>query len=370
LNDNNFLKEIGRSYIVSAFLPAGIFVLLGYFLFSGFIPNKFLAQNASNPILANINWVILTFITLWVAFYLYSASDITVRFFEGYLFPKWFQKILIGLQKVTVRKCHLKSYYAWKEIEAKISSGIPLEDSENKNHNRNFPKAQEEIANAGHYYPLDEDAVMPTKLGNVFRANELYALERYSIPDVTMWPRLLPLLPSEITTILEERNNQFMFLINSAFLILLNAAISLFFGALGMIVFLPSLPFHKYVLNKAGFFYIGYDNIPPLGYLFISIILFGFGYILYRIATNSARELSMYMRSSYDLYRKAILRQMDWKPPQTLELEKELWKDITAYLIQAERLGKIELPEYEYVGEETMAKLVKPKKEKEKWPAR
>lgn len=370
MNDNNFLKEIGRSYIVSAFLPAGIFVLLGYFLFSGFIPNRFVDQNSSNPILANVNWVILTFITLWVAFYLFSASDITVRFFEGYLFPKWFQNILINLQKVAIRKRHLKYYYAWKEMEDKINSGASLEDSENKIHNKNFPKAREEIANAGHYYPLDEDAVMPTKLGNVFRANELYALERYSIPDITMWPRLVPLLPPEISKLLEEHNNQFMFLINSAFLVMLNATISLFFSLLGMFIFLPSFPPRSHFFTKVGFFYIGYDNIPPLGYLFIAVILFGFGYILYRIATNSARELSMYMRTSFDLYRKAILRQMDWKPPQTLELEKELWRNITTFIIQAERMEKIDLPEFEYIGKEEMSKLLKPKKDNEKWPVR
>ena len=64
MNDSNFLKEIGRSYIVSAFLPAAIFVLLGYFLFSGFVPADLIAQNTNDPLFTNYQWIILFLFTL------------------------------------------------------------------------------------------------------------------------------------------------------------------------------------------------------------------------------------------------------------------------------------------------------------------
>ena len=371
MNDSNFLKEIGRSYIVSAFLPAAIFVLLGYFLFSGFVPADLIAQNTNDPLFTNYQWIILFLFTLWVAFYLFSADDITVRAFEGYFFPRWLKTALIDKQKVNFEQKHLKHYQAWQALEKVIVEQLEkdgfIDDEDRKKQMKNFLKAQSELANVGLRYPLDKEHLMPTRLGNVLRASEMYAYERYAIGEITIWPRLVPLLPVEIVQTIEEKNNHFMFLVNSAFLAFANAAIGMCFGLIGIMAFPPSI-LYPYTVKAAGFFSIGYDHIAPLGYILISVVLSGFGYVLYRISVNSAEDFSLYVRTSFDLYRKNLLRQLDWKPPKTLEAEKEIWRNISKYLIAAERFGKVSLPEFEYTAEEAPPKLLIPKDDDARWP--
>jgi hypothetical protein len=352
MNDSNFLKEIGRSYIVSAFLPAAIFILLGFFLFRGFLPVVVVEQMTNSQSFATYQWVILTLLIFWIAFYLFSADDVTVRIFEGYIWPEWLKNILINRQKKDWDKKNLNNLRKWEKsdraIHEKIKKRRPVTEKELEQNVENLLRAHEELALLGTRSPLSPDDLMPTKLGNVLRASEMYAYERYAIEEITIWPRLMPVLPPEIVSQLEEKNNHFMFLINSAFMAYVNAIISFLFGVFG----LPVIIFHDFLRpllpRPNSFFYIGYDFIPPLGFLLISILLAGFGYMLYLIAVNVAEDFGMSICASFDLYRINLIRQFNWPHPKTLEEERDLWRDITKFLIASDRLGDVKFPKYEY----------------------
>jgi hypothetical protein len=351
MNDN-LLKEIGRSYIVSAFLPAAIFTLFGFFLFRGFVPTAISEQVLNSESFANNEWIVLTLLVFWVAFYLYSANDITVKIFEGYLFPRWLAKFFIQRQELNWEETNLSDYHKWKKDNArlmkKIEDGKDVSEKEMEQDVRNLLRAHEELADLGLRSPLDKEFLMPTRLGNVLRASEMYAYERYAIEEITIWPRLVPVLPPELIGHIDEKNNHFMFLINSAFLAYLNGAISVLFGLIGLpLALFPDLikPFSQ---KFHGYFYIGFDFINPLGYLLIAILLFGFGYVLYLIAVNVAEEFGMYIRASFDLYRIKLLRQLNWPTPKTINEEQELWRNISRFIVAAERLGEVELPGFTY----------------------
>lgn len=354
MNDSNFLKEIGRSYLVSAFLPAAIFTLLGFFLFRGFIPMIIVKQLISSESFSSYQWVILSLIVFWVAFYLFSANDVTVRIFEGYSLPKPFKKILLSRQKKDWTKKNLPEYKEWKKSDNKINQKIENEEEvtekeleQNVDH---FLKAQAELARLGIRSPLDEKDLMPTRLGNVLRASEMYAYERYAIEEVTIWPRLVGVLPPIMVNNIEEKNNHFMFLINSAFLVYSNAVLCLLFGVLGFpLLFSGSLL--TTVLDWAnGFFYIGYDFIPPHMFLVFSILLGLFGHVLYLIAVNAAEDFGMYTMACFDLYRVNLIRQLNWPHPKTLSEEREFWRNVTRFIIASERLGDVDLLELEYAN--------------------
>jgi hypothetical protein len=51
-------------------------------------------------------------------------------------------------------------------------------------------------------YPMRAANVMPTRLGNVLRAAEDHALDRYGINAIVVWPRLYVLLPDKFATAL------------------------------------------------------------------------------------------------------------------------------------------------------------------------
>ena len=57
-------------------------------------------------------------------------------------------------------------------------------------------------------YPDDPDHVMPTLLGNVLKAGEDRAGERYGLDCVVIWPRLYPLLSEPLTAALDDARNQ------------------------------------------------------------------------------------------------------------------------------------------------------------------
>jgi len=289
---------------------------------------------------------------LWVAFYLFSANDITVRLFEGYLFPKRLRIALIERQQKGWDKRNFTKLRKWrrinKSINERIDRGEEISENELARNAKYFLEAHEELAEIEIRSPMSADDLMPTRLGNVLRASEMYAYERYAIEEITIWPRLVSVLPGSIIRHIEEKNNHFMFLINSSFMVFVNAFFSFVFGFIG----LPIILFPNFVRSLVGdtskIFYIGYDFINPLGYLLISVLLSGFGYILYRIAVNVAEDFGMYVRASFDLYRVNLIRQLNWQPPKTLEEERELWRDITRFIIAAERLGEVKFPQFQH----------------------
>jgi hypothetical protein len=335
---DNFLKEIGRSYIVSAFLPAAFFVSIGYFLFQAFIPLGMVKQIIASGDMAKYQWLVIFILVIWVAFYLYSANDVTVRLFEGYFIPEKYYKNPENWQsQLSWEKVNLPLYTALKEKHSQINLEKVHTDEDTQPHFVAILNALAEIARVNLKKPLNLTSQMPTRLGNVLRSSELYAFERYSIVDTAIWPRLLPVLPPDITKHLEETNNLFMFLLNSAFLVYGLSFFSAITGIFGLMLPMINLP--------EDFFYIGYGFISAWSYLGLSIIFLIFGYVLYRVAVNAAENFSMYVRASFDLYRINLLRQLHWDPPAELDDEKNLWLEVSKLLIGGERF-KVDFSEF------------------------
>ncbi|MDY6875599.1 MAG: hypothetical protein SWK90_05270 [Chloroflexota bacterium] len=65
------------------------------------------------------------------------------------------------------------------------------------------------------FYSLENDDVMPTAIGNVFRAFEQYPGRRYGIDAVLFWPRLTSVISPEVARVVEETNNTLTFLLTS-----------------------------------------------------------------------------------------------------------------------------------------------------------
>jgi hypothetical protein len=78
--NNNLIKEIGRSYIVSSFLPTALFVSVGIFLFYRDVSPLLGLPADDLSSLFPKNWVILLIVAMWVAFFLYSAVDVIFKF--------------------------------------------------------------------------------------------------------------------------------------------------------------------------------------------------------------------------------------------------------------------------------------------------
>jgi hypothetical protein len=342
VNEDSFIKELGRSYIVSSFLPSAFFISLLFLLFRVFIPKGFTA-------LVLGQWVLVSVFTIWIAFFLFSSVDWIVKLFEGYHFHPILKKYLCNRYSSQLKKQAL-SYFETQGVIRK-----PVEKRTKKDEkifSENWASAMGELQELELETSLEDNVVMPTRLGNVMKASEVYAYDRYFIEAITIWPRLFSVLPSGFIKDMEEKNNHFMFLLNSTLLIYVTSGFCLLAAFLGFFYQACKYPLFCSTLHKLKSLQTGFDEIPPLMYLLICAALIYFGYRLYRIAVNAAQDFGLFYRAGFDLYRMELLKQLHRKLPQDLGDERNTWLALSTFFISGDRLiwdiEKIKYPRYQY----------------------
>lgn len=347
MNGSSFIKEIGRSYIVSSFLPAALFVFLAIFLFRDFIPFIFSFQLFEINQLSASQAIILIVLTSWVAFYLYSSVDWTMKLYEGYFFRGLIKKWLVKLQRKRWHNKISSSYDDYIKLKNKFMNGLVDE----KDYEEAYNKAYADLGELELKGPIDPEYLLPTRLGNILRASELYPRERYEIEGITLWNRLFHVLPQSFLQHMEEKNNHLLFLLNSSFLVIINASICIFIGLIGLLC--QTNLFSSLCLKLFGTISLfhGFLFISPLEYIFIAALLFFVGYILYRIAVNAAEDYTFFIRAGFDLYRFNLLRQLNQKIPENLQEEKATWETLTQFFVVGNRLGINDI-ELDYCFEE------------------
>lgn len=317
MNENSLIKDIGRSYIVSSFIPAALFLVVDSLVFKDFAPYFLIRRIIDNDLYYAGQWIILVLMAAWLSFALYSGWNTTVRLFEGYYFPKSIQKNMIArLEKIYYEKSRVlneyKSFLHKKELttedEKRMDEIEPI----------TFRLQQELEMN----FPIHGD-LLPTRLGNILRASERYPFDRYQIEAITIFPRLVHLLPAEFANQLEESNNKFIFLLNSSLLAIVTGvgAVAVSFLRVPCYLFNENLmrdglfsfygqaicPFSSSPVN---FFQFGFRNLNEWKYFALGLIFLLFGYVLYRVATVMARAYANLLRASYDLYRYELLKNL------------------------------------------------------------
>lgn len=325
MNDS-IIKEIGRSYIVSSLIPSIFAVLLAVVLFSDLL-SSVSSTTESLLFFEGSTGLIIAF-TFWLAFALYSAQDPIVKLFEGYYFEKikWIgsnqrseTKALHGdLAKFNRQASRLKKLYELGNPQD--SRILKLKKKVEKEKLHLIPNIQEHEIRA----PLNEANLLKTKFGNVLRASEIYASERYGIDGLTLWPRLAHVLPNEFTASLEEQNNKLMFLLNSSLLAFILALASLI-GAIVRITF-PSVAL------------MFSDNLV---WFFLIFLLAG--YLIYRASVTTAEDFGLFIRTGFDLYRFDLLIQLNQCLPVDLNEEMDIWKKLHLFFISGQKLGPVHL---------------------------
>ena len=233
MNENSLIKDVGRSYIVSSFLPAILFVSVGILIFRGFVPEiVVLRVGEKNVFYAGQLFLFFAF-TSWLAFGLYSTANSTIRFFEGYYFPEWVSRLMV--------KFLIQEYQKMKENIQVVLDVVETTQPEDLSYEALYDfsdqreKAKYDYLKLETIAPVDSGQLLPTRLGNVLRASELYSSEKYSAPGVMLWPRLLQLLPKDLKDQLEEKNNQMVFTLNSALLSYILGGVAFLAGAVRLL---------------------------------------------------------------------------------------------------------------------------------------
>lgn len=161
-------------------------------------------------------------------------------------------------------------------------------------------------------FPRKEEDLLPTRLGNVLKAAELYPSDegRYGIDAVFFWPRVYPLLPEHFRQSLGEARASLDLMLVTSFLAML--------FALGAAVFLAL---------------VGGECETWFAALGSGLLV---AWLAYRGAVRAAVVFGELVRAAFDLYRGALLKQLGFARPTSLKDEQSLWRAVGQQLYRRE----------------------------------
>ena len=150
--------------------------------------------------------------------------------------------------------------------------------------------------------------VMPTALGNTLRAAEHRAGRRYGLDTVVVWPRLYPMLPERMLAILDDERTQLDVAVR--FCVVLGVA---------SVVSLGLLITHGW-------------------WLLVPVASLGLAWLAYRAAVGAALAYGEGLETAFDLHRFELLHALHLPLPATSEEERVLNQQLTAFLLQGQRV--------------------------------
>lgn len=314
-----------RHLILGTFLPVVIFVTLNWILVIPTLPTDW---SILKPIQSfDAQWQILafSFVTIVLTGLLYNINIPLISLYEGY---PW-KELWIG-------QFRTKKYKKLFAVAKARWNGAPHIAYELRAANDTRLTATEKMkAMAGSTsfadFPFRDDLVLPTRLGNVIRSFESYSLRQYGMDAVTFWPRLVSTIPKDYAGAIDEAKTSFDFMLNCS-------ALS---SLLAFIVFVT------------GSVYPSHFNAPGGWLVWLSklVVLCLAAHYFYRLSIGRARTWGNTVRTSFDLYRRDLLKQLGYtRVPETLEEEQRLWSNIGERLVYGDHYR---LPQIAFVPKKT-----------------
>jgi hypothetical protein len=272
---------IGRAFLIGQVLPG---TLLTFGLWSAFAPGTVIdsmrkADGASGTAAA--------IVILWlVAIALTAINRPLIHLLQGYPFRR----------------------LTWIAERAYARQAAPYfaESTRLEAARQTDPTAQPEIADlsaglqrAVTHYPDAPRFLLPTSLGNIMRAYEVYPRVLYGLDSVPAWPRIVEVVPKETLSRLEESRALLNF---GANLILASTLVGL--ATLLSILVGPLHPVHWVLLTLS-------TLTHPLGWT---------------VARNAAHAWGDQTRAIFDLYRGDLAKVLGLALPSDPKQERIMWR--------------------------------------------
>ena len=156
------------------------------------------------------------------------------------------------------------------------------------------------------YFSFGAAPLAPTRMGNVAKTVQTYAIERYNLNFELFWSRMQ--LPAQrdkdFGPVLQAAKTQLDFLISSS-----------------VLTFLWAIIWAVWLLVSSG---------PPLLFLVIALLGPLVAYAWYWVAVAHYRTFADVLRSSIDLFRFDLLAALHYPRPDSVQEEYDLWQTIDA----------------------------------------
>ncbi len=335
--------NFNRSLILGAFLPMIIFTT--FFLLTAYplFPENFPIFSYLNSLESEWMVIAIAFLIIVLSAVLFIFNNPLIRIYEGYPWrDSWYGKkliknkqqafstlqtqangwrtLLIFLKKAddTVKKDTIKELKQsigntpWS-IRKSLKEDIDAEDLDaiKSSINDKWTALHRQLRVG---YPPRKSLILPTKVGNVVRSFESYSDSAYGIDSITLYPRLIAKIDSDYRAFIENAKTSFDFMINS----------SILSGVLALILLFVGVGFGKPFMSN-------WELSVWLGEVSLFIFLF---FLFYKGAINQAYAWGEAVKSSFDLFRNDLLKQLGFEyVPKTKDEENLVWDKISRYML-------------------------------------
>lgn len=147
-------------------------------------------------------------------------------------------------------------------------------------------------------FPRDANRLLPTQLGNVMRAYESHAEDRWGIDGVLLWPHIQALMSEAERDLITDAETDLRVFLNGAF-----AAVGIGICLIG-----------DRAANQPG---------AGAGWLLCGIP-FAVAYLLYRWSIRAAAIRGAYVRASFDLHRLDVYEKLGIRRPKSFTDERQM----------------------------------------------
>jgi hypothetical protein len=333
--------QFSKSLILGTLMPVVLFLIFSLLFVVTFYPaNRELLYQLQQLDAQGV--VIFSFLTIVLTGLLYNLNIPIIRLYEGYpwresFVGRWLTRYYQSkLRADIVIRSHAQLLRdVLKETKERESTN-PLNRDETQELQANseshaaLKKIGQERILAGQrlmgIFPRNEDAVLPTRLGNVIRSFEHYPQRQYNMASITLWPRLVAKIDKDYAVAIDDAKISFDFFINCSVLSAILALMALFVGLIYPTAFASTGLLLSWIIE-----------------IIIFIVL---SYASYTASINRASAWGSMVKGAFDLYRWDLLKQFGYKSiPNNMEEERELWGVISRQLIYGDPV-KDKLLEY------------------------
>jgi hypothetical protein len=284
----------GRAFLLGVFFPVLIFVGISLILYFEVFQEglgaalsaweKLSFQTQLYLVLAGL--IVITVLSSLIYNFQYSI----IRLFEGY-WPrmKWLRKLRAN--RTELYKCR------WEYLKQQMQTNTTLTEAERD-------EISQELST---FYPASIDNAnlfMPTRIGNILRASEIYALNRYGINSISIWTRLSPILENKAMVALEYSRTT----LDSMLLMSVLAATFTLIWCPILAIFTNN--WVLFLLCALGW---------PLAWL------------SYHNAVQRAPDYSEQLKAIFDLYRHDLLKALNRAIPEDAEAERTEWLELSDF---------------------------------------
>jgi hypothetical protein len=320
--------QFTKYLILGTLLPVAIFVTLGLVFGQPITPTSVPLVSALQTLDKQWFTITVTATIIVLSGLLYNLNTPIIRLYEGYpwrgsAIGKW----RIGqIQKRLDRATQLRD-------RIKTALDILNKNQVDKNLVEQLQLWRTRVSVLTHSGLPSRSQILPTRLGNAIKAFEEYPYLQYGMDAITLWPRIVAVTSKDYLTGIDDAKTSLDFFLNASFLSAITSAVLLLIGLAFKRPFANDLTFILWAVEVAG--------LAVASWLF------------YRSSISRAAGWGEMVKSTFDLYRWALLKQLGYSQKfVTRQSERDTWREISQQIIYQDPANRPPMPYEDTVSDE------------------